>query len=212
MRAEMPGPKPNELKHARIQQTAWVLFFDLRRAQRDPDRPALPVRRALAVRCPLSRLRHDGHRRVQHLQRQHRPFRHGARTTTDPLIEMTITLFMFLAGTNFMLLYALGRFSGRKQSAGRHRMADLHVGDPRGGHAGRRWRFGLWSTTTSSHNGMKQPVVEADDELAQRRQGGQRPDADRNQRHGRVRDIPRATCTSRRCRPPDIASFRSCRS
>ena len=53
------------------------------------------------VRRPVPRLRHHRHRRLQHLQQR------ASSTSTACGIEMTITLFMFLACTNFTLLYYL---------------------------------------------------------------------------------------------------------
>ena len=70
MLTEMPGPS-QESSHARTQRAAWVfaaIFIGLN----DRAHVLLRVQGMSVVRRPLPRLRHDRHRRLQHVQQQHR--------------------------------------------------------------------------------------------------------------------------------------------
>ena len=104
MRAEVPGPN-HESGHARVQHAAWVLFL---------------VYTGLNVLLTVVLL-FEGMSAFDALCHAFGTMATGGFSTYNasigyfatapgyngPLIEMTITLFMFLAGTNFTLLYAL---------------------------------------------------------------------------------------------------------
>jgi trk system potassium uptake protein TrkH len=171
MRAEMPGPS-QESSHARIQQTAWALFF---------------VYAGLNLLLTVILL-FEGLSLFDALCHAFGTMATGGFSTYNasigyfatnpayngPLIEMTITVFMFLAGTNFMLLYALAIFQPKRL------LADIE------------WRtyavillvvtvavagFGLYHHDFVT-NGMTPSVAEEsaiDDETADESQAPQRP-------------------------------------
>ena len=103
MRTEMPGPSQST-PQARMQQTAWILFLIY---------SALNAILAVALLCeglgPFDALCHafgtmaTGGFSTYNLSAGH--FATRPDLYNGALIEMTITLFMVLAGTNFMLMY-----------------------------------------------------------------------------------------------------------
>ena len=112
MRAEMPGPSHSS-PQARMQHTAWALFLIYAALN-----TALTLMLLLEGLSPFDALCHAfGTMATGGFSTYNASVGHF---TTDPnlngpLIEMTIVLFMILAGTNFMLLYLLvirkpGRF------------------------------------------------------------------------------------------------------
>ena len=96
MRAEMPGPT-KEGPQARMQHTAW-LFAAIYCGLNIVLAVILWCYGMTVFRRAVPRLRHDGDRWIQHLQRQPGAFQ-------QPCIEYTVILFMILAGTNFTLLF-----------------------------------------------------------------------------------------------------------
>jgi len=111
MRAEMPGPS-HESGHARIQHTAWVLFLVYAGLN-----GLLTVLLLLENLSLFDALCHAfGTMATGGFSTYSDSIGHFATVPgcNGPLIEMTITLFMFLAGTNFMLLYALVIFRPKR--------------------------------------------------------------------------------------------------
>ncbi|MBN1910990.1 MAG: TrkH family potassium uptake protein [Pirellulales bacterium] len=115
MRAEMPGPSHSS-QQARTQHTAWVLFL---------------VYAGLNALLTVVLL-FEGLSLFDALCHAFGTMATGGFSTYNasigyfmtrpdlyngPLIEMTITVFMFLAGTNFMLLYALVIFRPKRLAA-----------------------------------------------------------------------------------------------
>jgi trk system potassium uptake protein TrkH len=112
MKAEMPGPSQSSAQ-ARMQHTAWALFLVY-----------VGLNAALTALLMLENLSF-----FDALCHAFGTMATGGFSTYNasvgyfatrpdlyngPLIEMTITLFMFLAGTNFMLLYALVIFQPKR--------------------------------------------------------------------------------------------------
>jgi len=104
MRAEMPGPGYSS-PQARVQHTAWVLFFIYAGLN-----GLLTVLLMLEGLGPFDALCHAfGTMATGGFSTYNASIGHF---TTDPtlhgtLIEMTIVVFMVLAGTNFMLMYSV---------------------------------------------------------------------------------------------------------
>lgn len=112
MKAEMPGPSKST-PQARVQHTAWVLFFVYTGLN-----AALTAILMLENLSLFDALCHSfGTMATGGYSTYNASVGYFA-TRPDlyngPLIEMTIALFMFLAGTNFMLLYALLLFQPRR--------------------------------------------------------------------------------------------------
>ncbi|MBN2024148.1 MAG: TrkH family potassium uptake protein [Pirellulales bacterium] len=111
MRAEMPGPSKAS-QQARTQHTAWVLFLVY--AGLNGLLTVILVLEGLSLfdaLCHAFGTMATGgfstyNASVGHFATQPR--------YNGPLVEMTIALFMFLAGTNFTLLYALAVFQPRR--------------------------------------------------------------------------------------------------
>ena len=104
MRAEMPGPSQTS-PQARMQHTAWVLFLTYAGLN-----ALLTVLLCLEGLSVFDALCHAfGTMATGGFSTYNASVGYFATQPqyNGPLIEMTITLFMFLAGTNFMLLYAL---------------------------------------------------------------------------------------------------------
>ncbi|MDZ7615622.1 MAG: potassium transporter TrkG, partial [Patescibacteria group bacterium] len=109
MQAEMPGPSHSS-QQARMQHTAWVLFFIY--AALNGILTLLLVLQGLSLfdaLCHAFGTLATGGFSTYNASVGH--FR-NVEGLNAPLIEMTIVVFMVLAGTNFMLLYfaALGKF------------------------------------------------------------------------------------------------------
>jgi len=104
MRAEMPGPSKSS-QQARTQHTAWVLFLIY--AGLNGLLTLLLVAEGLSLFDALCHA--FGTMATGGFSTYNASVGHFATQPqyNGPLIEMTITFFMFLAGTNFMLLYAL---------------------------------------------------------------------------------------------------------
>jgi len=111
MRAEMPGPS-HESGHARVQHTAWVLFLVY--AGLNVLLTILLLFEGLSVFDAVCHA--FGTMATGGFSTYNASIGHFATVPgyNGPLIEMTITLFMFLAGTNFMLLYALVVFRPKR--------------------------------------------------------------------------------------------------
>ena len=111
MRAEMPGPSPSGVQ-ARMQHTAWMLvfvYFGLN--------AALTVTLMFEGLSLFTALCHAfGTMATGGFSTYNASVAHFATVPglNGPLIEMTITVFMILAGTNFTLLYsvAVGKVGG----------------------------------------------------------------------------------------------------
>ncbi len=103
MRAEMPGPG-SSTPQARMQHTAWVLFLIYAGLN-----ASLALLLWLEGLCPFDALCHafatmaTGGFSTYNASVGH--FATRPDLYNGPLIEMTITFYMFLAGCNFMLLY-----------------------------------------------------------------------------------------------------------
>lgn len=111
MRAEMPGPS-HESSQARVQHTAWVLFLIY--AALNAILTVLLLFEGLSLFDALCHA--FGTMATGGFSTYNTSIGHFATTPGyhGPLIEMTITLFMFLAGTNFMLLHALAIFQPKR--------------------------------------------------------------------------------------------------
>ncbi|NLE40128.1 MAG: TrkH family potassium uptake protein [Pirellulaceae bacterium] len=111
MRAEMPGPS-HDSGHARIQHTAWILFFVY--SGLNLLLTVILLAEGLSLFDALSHA--FGTMATGGFSTYNASVGHFAADPAynGPLIEMTITLFMFLAGTNFMLLYALVLFRPKR--------------------------------------------------------------------------------------------------
>ena len=112
MRAEMPGPGQAS-PQARMQHTAWVLFLIYAALN-----GVLSILLLLEGLTPFDALCHAfGTMATGGFSTFNASVGHFATQPglyDGPLIEMTITLFMLLAGTNFMLLYWLVLFRPEK--------------------------------------------------------------------------------------------------
>ncbi len=114
MRAEMPGPSHSS-PQARMQHTAWVLFVIYAGLNL-----LLTVILVFEGLSPFDALCHAfGTMATGGFSTYNASVAHFATVPglNGPLIEMTIAGFMFLAGTNFMLLYALTRREVRRAFA-----------------------------------------------------------------------------------------------
>jgi trk system potassium uptake protein TrkH len=112
MRAEMPGPS-HSTAQARMQHAAWMLFFVYVGLN-----ALLAMLLLLQGLSPFDALCHAfGTMATGGFSTYNASVGHFA-TRPDlyngPMIEMTIVVFMFLAGTNFMLLYAVVVFQPRR--------------------------------------------------------------------------------------------------
>ncbi|NQU25353.1 MAG: TrkH family potassium uptake protein [Candidatus Nealsonbacteria bacterium] len=102
MRAEMPGPS-SSTPQARMQHTAWVLFLIYSGLN-----ASLAVLLMLEGLSPFDAICHAfGTMATGGFSTYNASVGHFAAVGDPhaPLIEMTITVFMVLAGTNFMLMY-----------------------------------------------------------------------------------------------------------